>query len=353
MTDSEPTEVLKLRSPPDILEAVPYLLGFEPRDSLVVLSLRGKRLRLGLRMRADLVNPGSVEDVARVLAGHLVEDGARAAILVSYAEPLEASPGDSAGRLVAAMQRELRRRGVAIAEALHVAEGRWRSYTCRRDCCPPTGTPLADRVRTPGHVGATAVAAGMAVLPSREAIAATLSPVTGLLETAMCAALVDEEERFLVVSSTLRRRAYVDATMALVREWIGRLGAGATVPTVDAAARMIIGLGDGEVRDRCLPWGTKLTGEPDLGAAAPQLWTVLVRHAVLPEFVAPPATLLAWCAYYLAGDGVLANVALERALVAEPGYPMARYLMQIIQAGISPQHARAMLEPGTIDAASA
>lgn len=343
MTDTMPTDVLKLRSPPDILEAVPYLLGFEPRASLVVLSLHGTRNRLGLQMRIDIDVPGTVQENAAVLVGHLARDGARAAILVAYAEPHGTDPD----ALVAAMRSELRRQRIAVPEALRVAGGRWTSYTCRRRaCCPPHGTPVQDRMRRPSRIGAAAVAAGMGVLPSREALAATLAPVGGLLHIEMAAAIDRHSLPFAAVLPTPGRTEYADTTMSLVHAWAARCAAGDDEMPIDAAARMIVGLRDRDVRDRCLPWGQHLTGEPGLGPRAGGLWAELVRRAVLPAFVAPPATLLAWCAYLDDANGVLANIALERALADDREYTMARYLLAVLQRGMPPEQARAMLEGG-------
>lgn len=349
MTETTQTDVLKLKSPPDILEAVPYLLGFEPQASLVVLSLRGPRNRLGLQMRIDIDVPGTVQANAAMLAGHLVQDGARAAILVVYAEPGETDPDP----LVAAMRYELRRRRITVPEALRVSEGRWTSYTCRRRaCCPPEGTPLPDRVRRPGRVGAAAVAAGMAVLPSRADLAATLAPVAGRLHVDMAGALDHHVRPFRAALPKPGRTEYGDATMSLVRASAGGFAAGIDQVTVDDAARMIVGLMDRDVRDRCLPWGQQVTGESGLGPGASRLWTELVRRAVLPGFAAPPATLLAWFAYLEDCNGALANIALERALADDRDYRMALHLLTVLQQGMPPEQARAMLEGRPQDVAA-
>ena len=51
----QPPARLRLSSPEQVLAAVPYLLGFAPSESVVVLSLRGKQI--GLTMRLDLDTP--------------------------------------------------------------------------------------------------------------------------------------------------------------------------------------------------------------------------------------------------------------------------------------------------------
>src|SRR5207237_2687116 len=84
MTTDVAETPLKLRSPLDIIDAVPYLFGFEPADSLVALSLRGKRSRLGLMARADLPLPEIAADSAREYVGYLKRDKALHAIVVFY-----------------------------------------------------------------------------------------------------------------------------------------------------------------------------------------------------------------------------------------------------------------------------
>ena len=51
-----------------------------------------------------------------------------------------------------------------------------------------------------------------------------------------------------------------------------------------------------------------------------------------------------------AGDGALANVALDRALADEPGYSMAQLLRQVITAGAPPSLARLPMTPEEVAA---
>jgi hypothetical protein len=63
-----------------------------------------------------------------------------------------------------------------------------------------------------------------------------------------------------------------------------------------------------------------------------QLWTDLTRRS-RPELAAGPACLLAYSAL-LRGNGGLANIALQRALKADPDYGMARLLLGAIDSGL-------------------
>ena len=66
--------------------------------------------------------------------------------------------------------------------------------------------------------------------------------------------------------------------------------------------------------------------------------------AAAPEFVPAPASLLAFTAWQC-GEGALANVAIERALGADPAYSMALLLAQAIQTGLPPSSARLPMTP--------
>lgn len=340
-TDGQP--LLRLRSPADVCEAVPYLVGFEPSASLVAISLRGPRQRAGLVTRVDLPDPEHALAVAELVVEHLRRDGADAALVVAYADAGDPSPDATVQAVLATCGA----RGIAVAEALLVTDGRWRSYVCRRACCPPAGTPVRDRLAEPSVCATTLTAEGRQVLPGRSALVASIAPVEGLLATAMGARLDVEVERFLRAAGGDRPRAYADTTVRLVRSWVVRLQRGDTLP-VDDAARMIVGLADREARDRCLGGGMDDRGggteDPPLPDEALELWRELVRRAVRPGLVAPVATLLAACAYLDHGNGALANVALDRALADQPAYVLAGYLMAMLDGGIAPSTVRAWLD---------
>src|SRR5690348_9031079 len=127
-----PEQTLSLRAPADLLAAVPYLFGFHPADSVVLIGLDGRRV--AFQARADLTPPA--EPVAEQLAGLLVRQGLRRALIVGYGPAAVADP------MVHALTGALTRAGVVTCEALRVAGGRYWSYTCTSpERCPPDGNP--------------------------------------------------------------------------------------------------------------------------------------------------------------------------------------------------------------------
>ncbi len=115
---------LTLRSAGELAAAVPHLTGFVPEQSLVAISLRGKRRRVGLTLRADLDDsPALVE----LVVGAMCRDGAGACVL-SVHTAQRAPSGLPRSDLVQRLRESLRDRGVPVLEALLVRGGRFWSY---------------------------------------------------------------------------------------------------------------------------------------------------------------------------------------------------------------------------------
>ena len=83
-------------------------------------------------------------------------------------------------------------------------------------------------------------------------------------------------------------------------------------------------------------------------AAHLRLWTDVVRRAT-PAYLPAPASLLAFTAWQ-SGEGALANIAIDRALAADPGYSLAQLLRDIMDAGVPPSAARVPMTPEQVAA---
>jgi hypothetical protein len=75
---------LRLRTRPDIAAAVPYLLGFHPANSLVVIFIRDRIVTATGRLDLPALRQG--HDVWPALAGALTGSKAHAVILIAYAD---------------------------------------------------------------------------------------------------------------------------------------------------------------------------------------------------------------------------------------------------------------------------
>jgi hypothetical protein len=131
--------------------------------------------------------------------------------------------------------------------------------------------------------------------------------------------------------------------LAAVGAMIARYRGGGRFTTDYEIARITVALRDLRVRDDA--WARM---DPAHADAHLRLWIDVLRRAQ-PGHVAAPAALLAFVAWQ-AGDGALANVALDRALADDPGYSMALLLRQVIGAGAPPALARLPMTPEEVAA---
>ncbi len=90
---------------------------------------------------------------------------------------------------------------------------------------------------------------------------------------------------------------------------------------------------DDQLDDDEVAWLTVLLAHAPGRPGAPR--PAVVRRRAEPRFRAAPATLLGFAAWQ-AGDGIIAGMAVQRALAADPGYVMARLLGEVIAGGVAP-----------------
>ena len=338
-TDIEPAR-FRLSTPSDIVAAVPYLLGFEPADSLVVLSLQGARRRVGLTARVDLPRADVADRCAREFVGYLKRDHALAALVVFY-PPSGGCSHPSIGPLTAAITKRFAAARIDIGDVLCVYEGRWWSLHCTDDaCCPPGGTLMS--LEAPPACAAAMTVSGRVVFGSREELARTIDPVSGAVQLAMAYALPRIRAQLgprphdvdVLAESVQLFRAAVQ-----VRLVVARGGGGDTALGIDETARLIAGLDDVRLRDEILAW---YDGEE--GEATRQLLVELVKRAIPPYHV-HVLTTLAWIAY-LQGDGGFAGIAVDRALEADPDHRFAQLLDQALTVPVNPDVFRSAFQPG-------
>ena len=317
--------VARLSSPGEIVAVLPSLCGFRPDESLVLLSLRGARKRLGLTVRVDLPSEPDDVAVAELCLDRMAADGADAVVVVVFSQR-----GPRPG-LVAAVSTACATRCLDVLEALHVDGEVWTSYTCTGACCPPTGSPVPVAPPVLDLVRAEQAASGRSLLTSREELVRSVAPPT-LLAAARAGQRLDEAQR--AERRCRRERGAAAArsrTLEQAERLLDRVAEGGAV-TPEEAAALTVGLADVAARDDL---ATRLLTRSD------ELLSLLLQVAreVTPPHDAPVCALLAWTAYGR-GDGALANVALDRALAGSPDDSLALLLRQCLDAGVPPDELR-------------
>jgi hypothetical protein len=188
--------------------------------------------------------------------------------------------------------------------------------------------------------------AGLPVLAGRDALAATIAPLAGPVAEAMAQATRRAERAGTRLAVTGGPRALDGPGLAAVRTMVQAYRDGRTISSPVRHAWLALVLTSVRVRDDA--WARM---DPDHRDAHRRLWTDVVRRA-RPGYVAAPASLLAFTAWQ-AGDGTLANIALERALDDIPDYSMALLLHDALDAGAPPSMATPPMTPDEVAASYA
>ncbi|MBO0916033.1 DUF4192 domain-containing protein [Streptomyces laculatispora] len=353
---------ITLRGPAELADALPYLMGFHPNDSVVMVALHGGRGRFGGRLRLGIPQseqewPSVAEQLAECLVKGSERRGGRPDAIVVFLcqDPAEGETGSQIMERLRPFAQRLRTAcgalDVPVLEALCISDSRYWSYCCPdARCCPVDGNPLA----VPGTsvMAAAATYAGIQVRGSLREMEARLTPLAATAGTgqqqaldsagaALLPKLLDEEGRREVGGSTLK----------LARRLMKRLGeAPAALPSMsdlnddrlishEEAAAVILGLQDRETRDRAAEWMEGPEAE-----SAMRLWRALARRCVAPyeEHAAAPLTLAGWVAWST-GDEPAARVALGLALRLDPGYTFAQLLHEACNQGLDPETLRRCL----------
>jgi hypothetical protein len=293
---------LTARSPDDLLAVVPVVLGFEPADSIVLLTVDAPR---AFHARVDL--PPDRHDVAEVvdlLLEPAVRHRARAAVLLLY------TADDDLAR---AAVRRFRRgfdggRGPDRVEAVRVDAGRWFPLLRGRDGPAATGVPY-DVSHHPFVV--EAVLAGRVLHASRADLAATL------WSDPRAVAAVEA-----VGDQAPAPAGWVGATL---REWVGR----AEPPPADVAARLLVSIAVPAVRDAAWSDVPRSSARDHV-----RFWEAMVRCAP-DDLVAHAAAVLALCAW-VAGDGALGWCAVDRCRAVDPDHSLAALVADLLTAAVPP-----------------
>ena len=317
-------ETFRVTSPAEIAALVPYLLGYQPKDGLAVLALRDHRVvfvaALPLPAAHDL--DAAVAHLAAVVASKPVDS----VQLIGYGDP------DPITIAVDRITGALRLLGVAAADALRVADGRLWHLHCPDPRCA-AGVPF-DPATT--AAAAQATLAGLVAYADRRTLAAQLDPIAGADHDAMQASLAVASDHVasLVESSVTRdedpRTRLWEIVDDLTAETISAYAGGGRLAD-DRVALLLVLLSIGQARDVAI---RHVHGDD----AQIRAWTDLTRRAGT-TYAPGPAILLALAALQ-DGNGVLAELAVHRALDADPEDALAQILADAIRFGMEPETVR-------------
>ena len=320
--DTTENPAVRISGPADLLSSVPYLLGFHPHDSLVLIGLNDHRLVVTARL--DLVDVETRGRLVHDTLEAMVRGGTTEVVAAVYGYTLESLACHDA--LHDQLVEEVDEAGVELVDCMIVAAGRWRSYACKnRACCPVEGRALPDE---PTVFQAEAVLAGVSVAASRGALEEQLAPFP---QRHLLLPLIVEEQRRSSEAVTGdrvagRERSVKRAIFAAAR---AASGPDAKYPSDRSAACIAVALTRLATRDAV--WIAVDDGRLD----GRELWLDLARRLPSP-FDAAPMFLYGWHAWRC-GNGALAGMAADRALASDPGYSAADLLLTVLARGVDPR----------------
>ncbi|MFD0557306.1 uncharacterized protein DUF4192 [Stackebrandtia endophytica] len=304
---------ISLRNPRDLLAAVPYLLGYRPTDSIVLIGLDGERI--AVTGRAPLPkSEQSLEPIATI-AKALRNNQVTSSIIIGYGPPAVVT------RSVDRLRQAISDLDIEVVEILRVTGDRYWSYLCEDlRCCPVDGTPLSG---PHSAVAAEFTAAGSQTQPDRDAVIRQLDPVTGDRQEAMSKAMT----RLLnLVGDPVDSRMIIERGSAILSRCMDM----AELPSPADIAWLSLALTEPGVMDQAMV----AIDQAPIDYDGTSLWLWLTRHA-LPEYRATMAALLAYAAWR-AGNGVLAIEALNVAVGTEPDHELATTMRRVLDAAIPP-----------------
>lgn len=360
------TPVASVRDSSQLVATLPYLLGFHPTESLVVLGLVPSStgsLRVGPCARIDLPPVGTPAAVLWDAVHGRMARHSRHLVVAGYL-PGSGGRDDAASAPGCALMDEVlqlaRRAQMEVVDAVVIGAGGWWSMLSPEAGCRPTRLqPLPD----PSQVEAVTdlVLAGSAPFADREA---ALARVRAAPEDDRC-----RDVRSALAALAARTVPAPGDVEEGLRAWARLLGAGEehcvdgglpSVPTRDDwTARDLVSAvavaRDKVVRDAILAWCSpglvpgallpqELLGLCRRHLGRPVRWgsadrgrreallerLLLVGRVVPPEHAGGSLTVAGVVAWSL-GDHMIAVAALRRALAVDPGQTIARLVLPAVE----------------------
>ena len=304
-----------LLSPEDLLSAVPFLLGFHPEDSLVLVGLTSESISLA--MRIDYPPEIDLDEVEK-LADHLGRNNCESALLIAYTPDYD----DGGEEILESIQSACELRSIQIRESIIVHNSLWRSLIAR-------GRPQPLPELRDSRIAAEQVIDGrpmplLNISEVKKSISAIETPA------ALRSAIAEISEIDYSEDPNSAQREGARALLVL------RSGGVEMVANNERlVALVLVRLRDLQVRDFAM--GLLDQGDMQLQAA---LWKSLFRIAP-SGYRAPVGCLFAQAAYEL-GDGALAHRTLDLVLEDDATYSLAHLLRRAFAAGWPPSHFQQM-----------
>jgi hypothetical protein len=300
---------VELRSTDDLLAAVPYLLGFHPRNSLVLVWVRDSLVVV--TQRIDLAESQSQSLIGQELAETAKPSNVREVIVVAFTSTFDDAQAASLREVV----QGLRSSGATVLEAVHCHEGEWSSVLQGSE-----GTPRVPVRADTGRIAADFALHGRWVYADRSLLVAEFAADPTLVR------LVADEMSTAPLQGPEGGAEFLADCWTL---WQTPLQSDVDPGEVARYLHLIHDIG---LRDTLI-WMLARCRDDELAHAA--AWMRRALQGATEQFVAPAATMSA-LASWLCGDGARALSGLARASEADSSYTLALLLSRALGSGMPP-----------------
>lgn len=315
---------LTIANPGELADVIPYLLGFHPQASVVLVGLHDRSVVVTARIDLAELDIRATKELLEILS----RNSCQSVVLALYDE-CSSAPRLPHSDIIAQLTQACDAETIHVVEALLVSGDRFYSYLCEgSECCPSEGQPLQ---RQTSVAVAAATYAGMVALDSREEVGRLLEPYENQVRDLLEPHLAQAENEMMKASLDDALGKFRRYWLRRLKNWDENIACG-TAELADLApdeiAGMLVAIAETSIRDEIwlLIDAERIQSDP--------LWIELARRAPAP-YDAAPLFLLAW-SRWRAGNGTLARCALERALLSDPGYTAATLLLSALDQGLNP-----------------
>jgi len=294
---------LRVRGLPDLISIIPYLLGFHPDESVVIVVCVEGQVALTVRFEiGDCRHPRAVE--ARLWAIQARFASARFVLAAYSDEPRRAH--DALALVEQILEPD------SLLDSVVVGSGRYWSRLCTsEECCPPEGVPFD---AASGPMAVRAVVAGLQALPRRSDLERRVALPRG-------GAVGASRRRYDRVESAAGGLEWADRRAGL-DELVDRGLDDPASLSDDDLVELAIRLKDPDLRDRVLVRLDRATASGHV-----RLWERVVRAT--PREGRVPALCVLALASWVSGDGALQVVCMCQAERIDPGFPLLHLLADI------------------------
>lgn len=158
---------IRVTSPTDLLALVPFRLGYQPCQSLVLISLRGPQVGLMVRMDLSLFAvPEQANEQLEMVSARCLGDGTCWLWAVLYCDE-DLAPQTSLPGTVARALQCVSESAVSPERVWIVGPQQFFELGCTKECCQPCGQDVSVLAARP--ICTEMIVAGNQVLPAREA----------------------------------------------------------------------------------------------------------------------------------------------------------------------------------------